>query len=186
MLLRAFHSDESVQQTAEDILDNARRYLQWHSSAHGVGYKSARPIPNGTRLGFFSGLITTRAAVASSNHPISLGYKVDGHQYEVVVDGKKVVFGHGQGMNHSCNPNAGVEVIETTSGLDLLAIKASQDIPAGVEVNIHYDQGATAKDKRNRHTFWEWNPPTTKPPTDWRHRIQCGCAKPCPNNLRRD
>ena len=188
-LLRAFHSDESVQQTLTDILENAQRYLQWQDSSHGLSYESKQPIPKDTRFCFFSGKLTTREAAASSKHLIGLGDKVDGHAYEVVVDGSGVSseeLGLGQAMNHSCSPNAEVEVIETDSGLDLLAIKASRDIPARVEVSIHYDQRASAKDKRNRLTFWEWNPPTSSPPVGRWHRIQCGCAKPCPNNLWRD
>ena len=89
-------------------------------------------------------------------------------------------------MNHSCSPNAEVEVIETDSGLDLLAIRASRDIPAGTAVTIHYDQRASAKDKRNRLTFWEWNPPTSSKPVGRLQRIQCRCARPCPNRLWRD
>ena len=78
----------------------------------------------------------------------------------------------GQAMNHSCSPNAEVEVIETASGLDLLAVKTLKDIPAGVEVTIHYDQQATEKDKRDHCTFWQWYPPTSKPPTGCWHRIK--------------
>ena len=193
-LLTDFHSDESVQQTVADILDNAQQYLQWKDASHELNYESSQVIPKGTRLCFFGGNLTTRGAPPRSNHLISVGKNLDGNKYEVVVDGQRVSsqgLGLGQAMNHSCNPNAEVEVIETASGLDLLIIKASEDIPARVEVNINYDQKANAKDKRDRKTFWEWNLPTTLPPTGLLHRIFCNCAKQhggqtCPNKLWRD
>ena len=188
-LITAFHSDESVQNTLKDIMANAQCYLQWQDLSHGLSYQAKQPIPAGTRICFFSGRITTRAAAALSNHLIGLGDQVDGHAYEVVIDGSGVSsedLGLGQAMNHSCSPNAEVEVIETDSGLDLLAIKASRDIPAGTAVTIHYDQRASAKDKRNRLTFWEWNPPTSSKPVGRLQRIQCRCARPCPNRLWRD
>jgi hypothetical protein len=55
-----------------------------------------------------------------------------------------------------------------------------------VAVNIHYDQRASVKDKRNLRTLWNWYPPTGGPPTGCRRRTFCNCAKPCPNTLWRD
>jgi len=190
-LLSEFHSDEEVQQTLAGIRASAQQHLRWKTSPYGLSYESKQPILKGTRLSYFSGKLTTRTAAASSNHLITLGDLVDGHKYEVVIDGSDIssegsVLWLGQAMNHSCSPNAEVEVIETASGLDLLAVKTLKDIPAGVEVTIHYDQQATEKDKRDHCTFWQWYPPTSRPPTGCWHRIKCGCAQPCPNGLWRD
>jgi hypothetical protein len=81
--------------------------------------------------------------------------------------------------------------MQTPSGLDLLIIQAEEDIPAGMAVTIHYDRRASDSEKRNRLTFWRWprhgDAPNLPPPTGSKlHRIQCGCARNCPNKLWRE
>ncbi len=121
-LLYDFHIDENLQDEVDDVLRSAQHYLNLRTpGAHGQSYVAARNIPKLTRFCYYSGVLATPAPAAVSNHRITMGEGTAGFRYPVEIDGcttKNAVGDAGtlgllQMVNHSCNPNCKIVLVQT-------------------------------------------------------------------------
>ena len=171
-----FNQHPALQSKCKELEKNGHRYLKI-ASEHGRSIAAKRPIPSGTELCYYIGIIY-------DGNPEG-NYCVDGGlvgETQLNINASDIPDNLPLGccmhlVNHGCNPNGKVETYVPEgwdNDLELLILTATCKIDTEEHITFRYEG-----------TMWQSfaSLPLTIPPGF--RAIKCGCHDPCPNGLGR-
>ena len=181
-LVRTLNRSVKCQLYCAGIRAANQHYLcELHEPGKGTGLQVIRPIPGGTVLSYYSGIVTDQ--YTGGNHCLKLR---QWGAHVAYLDGARRIPSaelHSTPMqlvNHKCEENSNcsarvVDFDDDPGGLGLLVLEAKHDLAAGVFLSFDY-----RGDFFHRHVPGSVTPPGYK-------RVRCSCGKNavCPNDLER-